>query len=145
MYPFTSDPIDVVIPCDLKDQRLLDRCIEGIKGQCSQVRRVIVISKVPLTKRAEWFDENLFPFQKTEVALALFHQNKEAALRYMSGWNRLGWIYQQLLKLYAVQVIPDISPNVLVLDSDTIFLNPVTFTNSEGEPFLTLAGEYHLP
>lgn len=48
--------------------------------------------------------------------------------------NRLGWIYQQLLKLYAQQVIPGISENVLILDSDVVFFNPVSFQNELGWP-----------
>ncbi len=144
-YPFTTDPIDVVIPCDEKDLLTLDLCIDGIRKQCKQVRRVIVVSQKKLTDKAEWFDERLYPFQKADIALAIFNGDIKAARNYMSGWNRLGWIYQQLLKLYAPYVIPEISSNVLVLDSDTIFLNPVQFINSEGEPYFTAAGEHIEP
>jgi hypothetical protein len=144
-YSFTTDPIDVVIPCDAKDLVTLDLCIDGIRRQCQQVRRIIVISQKKLTNNAEWFDENFFPFRKVDIALALFNEDKDAAIGYMSGENRLGWIYQQLLKLYALYTIPKISPNVLVLDADTIFLNPIQFINPLGEPFFTAADEYNEP
>jgi hypothetical protein len=49
----------------------------------------------------------------------------------------VGWYYQQLLKFYALFVIPNISSNVLLLDSDTIFLNPVEFLDPT-----TFAGQY---
>jgi hypothetical protein len=144
-YSFTTDPIDVVIPCDPKDLITLDLCIDGIRRQCQQVRRVIVISKQKLTDNAEWFDERLFPFRKTDIALAMFKGNRQVAANYVSTGHRLGWIYQQLLKFYALYTIPEISPNVLVLDADTIFINPVQFMNSQGEPFLIPAGEYNEP
>ena len=75
-----------------------------------------------------------FPFQKKDIAQALF-SNENAAQAYLSKpGNRIGWIYQQLLKLYMPFVIPGISSNILLLDADTIFLNPVSFLNSKGEP-----------
>ncbi len=40
-----------------------------------------------------------------------------------------GWYFQQLLKLYAPFIIPEISSNVLVVDADTVFMNPVEFLN----------------
>ncbi|HEY5236698.1 MAG TPA: hypothetical protein VIJ14_11010, partial [Rhabdochlamydiaceae bacterium] len=54
-------------------------------------------------------------------------------------------ITQQLMKLYTPYTIPEISSNVLLLDADTVFLNPIEFINSEGEPYFTAAGEYHIP
>jgi hypothetical protein len=144
-YPFTTDPIDVVIPCHTKDLFTLDLCINGIRTQCKQVRRIIVVSQKKLTDNAEWFDESLYPFSKDDIALAIFRGNKDAAANYISGGHRLGWIYQQLLKLYAPYAIPDISPNVLLLDADTIFLNSIEFINSEGVPYLTAANENHGP
>ncbi len=149
-YPFTDDPIDVVIPCTIKDKVSLELCIEGIRTNGQGIRRIIVISEEKLTENAEWFDERRFPFRKSDIALALFQQDRNAALEYMtrcanSGYSRLGWIYQQMLKLYALSVIPDISPNILVLDADVIFLNPTTFIDSDGAPYLTAAGEYYSP
>ncbi|MFN4174741.1 MAG: hypothetical protein ACK4HV_06525, partial [Parachlamydiaceae bacterium] len=43
-YNFTNDPIDVVIPSTEKDLYTLDLCIDGIRTNCSGVRRIIVIS-----------------------------------------------------------------------------------------------------
>jgi hypothetical protein len=149
-YSFTADPIDVVIPCTVKDRVSLELCIEGIRSYGQGVRRIIVISEEKLSDNAEWFDERRFPFRKSDIALALFQQDRSAALEYMTrcanaGYNRLGWIYQQLLKLYALSVIPDISSNVLVLDADVIFLKPTSFIDADGSPFLTAAGEYFSP
>ncbi len=44
--------------------------------------------------------------------------------------RRNGWYLQQLLKLYASFVIPDILDRYLVVDSDTFFKNPTTFVEN---------------
>ena len=85
---------------------------------------------MPLTNEAEWFDEQLFPFNKNLIAFHLFKGNPFLAYAYISQPpSRVGWYLQQLLKLYASFVIPNLTSNVLVLDADAIFLNPVHFTN----------------
>jgi len=125
--------IDVVIACHEKDARTLELAIDGIKKHGKNVARIIVVSAKKITDNAEWIDEGIYPFTKNDVALNLFHHNQEDANAYMSDPdNRIGWMYQQLLKLYAPLVIPDISPNVLVLDADTIFLRDVTFIDDQG-------------
>lgn len=142
-YNFSTDPIDVVIPCTSKDLVTLEKCIEGIKNNCSQIRRVIVVSSNKLTDNAEWFDEKNYPFDKFAVACHLFHGDEKAAYEFCQGHSRIGWYYQQLLKLYAPYIIPDISENVLILDSDTIFLNPVIFLNSEFAGLYNTGHEYN--
>lgn len=145
-FQFDHEPIDVVIPSIEKDLDTLNLCIAGIKANCVQIRRVIVVSARPLTDQAEWFDEALYPFSKMDCALDLMKGDKKAARDLVKKpSSRLGWYYQQLLKLYAPFVIPGISSNVLILDSDTIFLNPVEFVNSECEGLYNPGTEYHLP
>src|SRR3990167_2256613 len=71
VYNIEHAPIDVIIPSTEKDLDTLDLCIEGIRHNCSQVRRIIVVSNKQLTTKAEWFDEKLFPFSKEEIAYYL--------------------------------------------------------------------------
>lgn len=124
IYQLDKVPVDVVIPCIEKDKRSLEWCIKGIQENGKNVRKIIVVSPSKLTENAEWFDEARYPFTKKDILKYLF---KDEAIKY----KRNGWLYQQLLKLYAVFVIPDISSNVLVLDADTIFINPVNFYDDE--------------
>lgn len=132
-YHLNDDCIDVVIASHEKDKETLNDCIEGIKENCERVRRVIVISAKKLTNHAEWFDESAFPFNKRNIAFIMARGNKEKAKRfYYSTGSHPGWYYQQLLKLYASFVIPNLSSNVLVIDADTIFLNPVEFLTESG-------------
>ncbi len=141
-FTFTNEPIDVVIPCVEKDLSTLDLCIEGIKKNGANIRRVIVISKTKLTKRAEWVSEDAYPFSFDDVARALANGNPSIEAKLLLKKSRTGWYFQQLLKLYAPLVIPDISENVLVLDADTIFLNPVTFLNEQHAGLYNTGIEY---
>ncbi len=117
--------IDVVIPAHEKDLLTLNHCIRAVKKKVVGVRRIIVVSKAKYTEEAEWFDESLFPFSFQEVA-----QIVECGT---------GWHYQQLLKLYSVIVIPEISENVLVVDSDTVFFREVSFFSSDGKALYNIA------
>lgn len=112
-----SISVDVVIPCIEKDLEILNACIDGAKKYVNGVRRIIVVSPKELTKNAEWFDEANFPFTLADVGMELGGIG-------IGDHERRGWYLQQLLKFYAPFIIPGISENVLILDSDTIFLQP---------------------
>jgi hypothetical protein len=141
-YAFTADPIDVVIPSTFKDAEILEYCIEGIKKNGHNIRRVIVVSPAKLTDKAEWFDEKLYPFSKLDVATEIFRGNTAQGEQLATTPYWSGWYYQQLLKLYTPYVIPGISPNVLVLDSDTVFLRPVKFLNNQNAGLYNPGTEY---
>ncbi len=145
-FALYQEPIDVVIPCVDKDLLTLELCIEGIRNNGANIRRIIVVSPKKYTASAEWFDEKQFPFNKTDIALALFSSKKKADSYLSSENNRTGWLFQQLIKLYAMQVIPNLSSNVLLLDADTIFLSPITFINEKrGAIFHPALDEGYLP
>jgi hypothetical protein len=144
-YIFSNDPIDVVIPSVDKDLRTLELCIKGIRENCKNLGRIFVVSNKKLTEEAIWIDESKFPFTKLDIALELF-KSREKSLEYLkTPNNRLGWVFQQLLKLYSSFIIEGISSNVLILDSDTIFLNPVEFIQESGAAFFNIGDQYHAP
>ncbi len=122
--------IDIVIPAHQKDVATLDYCIAGIRKNIVGVRRIIVVSKEKYTDKAEWFNEALYPFSFKEISDLV-------------GGSNVGWNYQQLLKLYAVLVIPDISENVLIVDSDTVFYRKVKFFDN-GIPLYNLSKDQNL-
>lgn len=129
-YQLANDPIDVVIVSHPKDQETLDLCIDGIKENCKNIGRVIVVSSVKLSDKCEWFDEKEYPFNVQDVIKAIGKGDQAKSEKYFETHYRPpGWYFQMLLKLYAPFVIPGISSNVLVLDADTIFMNPVEFLN----------------
>lgn len=143
-YAFTKDAIDVVIPCSPKDISTLNLCIEGIRTYGQNVRRIIIVSDKQLTDQAEWFDEKKYPFSKYDIALAIFNNDgKRARQCLLKEQSHICWLYQQLLKLYAPFVIPKISPNVLILDSDVVFFKPVSFTNEQGGGLYNATTGFH--
>lgn len=141
-YMLLREPIDVVIPCADKDIETLELCIEGIRQNGKDIRRIIVVSPDKLTEKAEWFDEKNYPFTKFDLALQIL--GSEEGVR-TGDLSRLGWVYQQFLKLYAPLIIPHISSNVLMLDSDTIFLNPVEFLGPSGEGLYNIGNQHYMP
>jgi hypothetical protein len=128
------EPIDVVIPVARKDAKWISYCIAGVRRNCQGVRDIFILSEEPFTDLEEWVDEQVFPFTKEEVAAYLNSSPKNP---------RVGWYFQQLLKLYAAFVIPGISSNVLVVDADTLFIRPVNFFNQKGEALYNPGTEYH--
>ena len=56
---------------------------------------------------------------------------------------RVGWHYQQLLKLYTAFVIPDISSNVLIIDADTVFYKKVKFFE-DNKPLYSISKDKNL-
>ncbi len=140
-YSFSSDAIDVVIPCHPKDEKTLDKCIEGIRKNGKHIRNIFVISERKMTDKAIWITESFFPFQKQDLIQEISRFSKEKVF----SFRRVGWMYQQLMKLYAPFVIPEISPNVLVLDADTLFFSSVSFMTEEGEPLFAWGKEYYPP
>jgi hypothetical protein len=109
---------DVVIPAHEKDSATLNFCISAIKKNIINHRRIIVVSKDKLTDKAEWFSEKKFPFSLNDL-INIYPKSS-------------GWHLQQLLKLYSPLVIPNILPNVLIIDSDTIFFNKTSFFDQSG-------------
>lgn len=130
-YPLTCDPIDVVLVTHPKDKGTLDMCIEGIRKNGENIGRVIVVSSEKLSDKAEWFNEANYPFSKKDVAFQIGHENHEKMENFFRKGHPVGWYYQQLLKLYAPFVIPHISQNVLIIDSDSVFVNRVKFLNEQ--------------
>lgn len=145
-YPLTSAPIDVIIPSAPRDISTLEACIKGIRENGRNIGRVYVVSKERLTDSAEWVAESVYPFSKRDIIVEIFGGNQTKADQYLNSPNsRAGWIFQQFLKLYAPFVIPKISPNTLILDADTIFVNPTSFMTKEGNPIFNPARERYFP
>jgi len=124
--------IDVVIPAHRKDLPTLPYCVKNAKKNIKNVGRVIVVSKTKLVDTAEWFDEAKYPFKKEDIA-------KTAD---KIGHYGVGWYYQQLLKMYSPLVIPNISNNVLVLDSDSVFYKKAEFIDEKGRYLFNKSKEY---
>lgn len=145
-YIFNFEPIDVVIPCHEKDTTTLEYVIKGARENVKNLNKIYIISKDKLTDNAIWINENIYPFSKYDLALEIFKNKKQAQEFINHPKSRIGWIFQQFLKLYSPIVIPNISSNVLIIDADTVFLRPIEFQDkSTGAGLYNPGTEYHKP
>jgi hypothetical protein len=113
----------------------VDKKDENTKKNIIGYRNIYLICKDPSIRidGTITIDERIFPFSIDDVANS--HGKRE----------RNGWYLQQLLKLYAGVVIPDILQRYLVIDSDTYFLKPTKFLTDDNKMFLTEGYQYHEP
>uniref|UniRef100_A0A6C0KX08 Glycosyltransferase n=1 Tax=viral metagenome TaxID=1070528 RepID=A0A6C0KX08_9ZZZZ len=126
--------IDIIIPTCKKDLETLEIVIKNAKKYITDVNNIYVISDEKYTDNAIHIPETLFPFTINDIKSIITFE------------NRAGWYYQQLLKLYAYKVIPNISENILILDSETIFYKPISFITEDNKYALyCISTEKHRP
>lgn len=114
---------DIVITSCKKDEKVLQLCIKSIQNYIKGYRKIIVVSNEKLTniEGVEWFDEKKYPFSKKDLYDQMYNVVPDTLRR-----KRLGYI-NQLLKLYAHYVIPNLTENILIIDSDIIFIKETSF------------------
>ncbi len=127
--------IDIIIPYHPKDEYTIKPCIDSL-SLIKNVKNVYVISKHKFEyKDVKWVSEDLFPFKKDDIC----------KINTSIKSDRAGWYLQQLLKMYALQVIEGISDNILLIDSDVIFLKEVNLINNDNKISYNFSLEYHKP
>jgi len=131
-----SPPFDAVIPFHPKDADLLSYCILSLRRYAKGLRHIYVVSKEqPDEDDILWIPETLFPFTMADIAAIIQSTN-----------GREGWYFQQLIKLYAFDVIADILPHALLFDSDCVMCRPISFFSPEGKILFDWSeGEKHAP
>lgn len=113
---------DVLIPFHEKDLPILPYCIASIKQHAIGAQTIYIVSEQdPEMEGTVWIPESALPFTKEEVG---------AIIQYPP---RVGWYYQQLLKLYGFRYLPTTKQHILLFDSDTILKRTVRFFNHEGK------------
>lgn len=129
-----GESIDIVITFHIKDAKILPYTIKGLENVTNKGSIYLITNEDPKIENTIYIDEKLFPFKKDDIIEYIGQENS----------NRAGWYFQQLLKLYVFKIIPNLSENFLIVDSETVFLNPVTFV--EGDKLLFATGnEYNKP
>ena len=125
---------DIVIPVGPKDVSLIKEQIEHARKNVIGHRNIYLICCDPTINidGCITINENIFPF------------NLETIAKYHGKSNRNGWYLQQLLKMYAGKVIPNILDKYLVIDADTFFLKPTTFIENN-KCLYNYGTEYHKP
>jgi len=125
---------DIVIPVGPKDSSIIKEQIKYTKNNVIGYRNIYLICYDPSINIDGCIsvDKTIFPF------------NMETVAKYHGKLKRNGWYLQQLLKLYAGKVIPGILDKYLVIDSDTFFLKPTTFVETN-KCLYNYGTEYHIP
>ena len=120
---------DIIISSCKKDQFVLQKAIESIKQYVKGYRRIIVVSNEILTDKehVEWFDEKLYPFSIKDM-----YDYMDKIVPDEKRRRKVSYI-NQLIKLYAHKVIPDLLDNILIYDSDIVFIKE-TFFFEEDKP-----------
>ena len=135
-----SAVFDVVIPIGPCDINQFKQQLEYTKRNIIGYRRIYLVC----------FDTSLLGFvNETDIIVVsetIFPFNKNDITAIHGDFERNGWYLQQLIKLYAGFVLPDIADRYLVIDSDTYFLTPTTFiSETSGKSLYNTGTEYHEP
>lgn len=126
---------DIVICHGPNDDIILEQNLTYNRNNVIGYNNIYVITHDPNLVRLDCIviHESVFPFSIDTIKSY-----------YNSSNNRYGWYLQQLLKLYASFVIPGILDHYLVIDCDTLFLQPTTFVEYDMMLF-NHSTEHHLP
>jgi GR25 family glycosyltransferase involved in LPS biosynthesis len=133
---------DIVYVCHSKDKESLIKSLNSINRYVHHYRNIYLVSKenylIDYCDKYNiiFINENIYPFSKNDIKNYL--PNECPQFKY-------GWFYQQLLKLYIYKVIPDITENYVVIDSDIIFLDFFSFFDNDNKPYFTTGDEYNIP
>ncbi len=113
--------IDVVIPTIQKDFKTVAKVVPSLKNIIHKINKIFIVTLDTPEARKLCQDLGCHFIDETSYLPV----NKESLEFQVQGWKRGGWVFQQLLKFGADSFVE--MPNFLILESDTIFLNPVGF------------------
>lgn len=124
-----SNLFDIVICVGPKDCDIIKDTVQYTKKNVIGYRNIYLICANLVTIEGTiTIDETIFPFKMNDLNLKFGTQ------------ERNGWYLQQLLKLYAGNVIPDILKDYLIIDADVFFLKPTEFIDANKKYIYTTAG-----
>jgi hypothetical protein len=129
-----TELFDIVVPVGPNDIEHIHLQISHCRKNILGYRRIFIITpyKDLKVEGCTVIDEFIYPFSMKDV------------IEIRGPHERNGWYLQQLLKLYAPFIIPELMPTFLVVDSDTFFLRPTTFIVN-GKCAYNPSREYNAP
>jgi uncharacterized short protein YbdD (DUF466 family) len=129
----TPTLFDIIIPIGPNDLEIIKEQINYTVKNVINYRNIYIIS----------YDDTLNIPNCITISEKKFPFSIETIQKYHGVSNRNGWYLQQLLKLYAGFIIPDILDKYLVIDADTFFLKPTIFYEN-GKCLYSYGIEYHI-
>jgi FkbM family methyltransferase len=137
---FKPSPIDIVITCHQKDFATLPLVIESIRINClNPINRFRLITPRHDVDKLKI----LFPQFSIESDEDILSNDLCAAINHVFPVERIGWGKQQILKILTVMNSTEAAS--LIVDADTILLQPRMWFSLEGEQILDIAQEYNSP
>lgn len=133
---------DAVIPFHPKDIHTLKMCCDSLKNILNVERIFLISSENPN------IEGTIFISESSVTNLISLNEITEIWKKHNpNNSSRSGWIYQQILELGVPDIIPDISDDYIVCDSDIVFLkNPYINIPNDVFPFdRAFTGEYERP
>lgn len=131
----TDVPVSVLVTCAAKDQELLPLVLQRLSQYGRGLGRILVVSPRPPAPirgvTVDWLHDDQLPLKK---AWLIRHLGADAAL---------GWWWQQLVKLLALNWWPHLGEKLLVWDSESVLLKPLRFQDARGRVLLHPASELH--
>ena len=130
--------IDILVPTISKDFETLKLLIESLSFINHYINKIYIVS--PTNDEIVQFCERNNIIHIDEIYAVGF--SKKDINYVVNGVDRSGWLYQQLIKLSCDNITE--LKDVLVMDSDTIFVNKNCFF-SENKYLFYASSEWHQP
>ena len=128
---------DIVIVAHSKDRETLHLLLESIQKYISRYRHIYLVACENFAQESSviFIPESQYPFSKDEIVIVL---RKKGCPEF-----KIGWYYQQLLKLYAHFAIENLTDNFAVIDADVVFLNNFCLFDTKNKPIFTVGYGHH--
>jgi hypothetical protein len=129
-----------------KDTRVFEKSIESAMKYLIDIDKYYVVTpeadylseklSKALGDRVKFIDEKIFPFKYDNISSVMIDAVREKGVYPLTGHSsfertighKVGWFLQQLLKLYAGQVLN--LEDFVLLDSDLVWFQNITFYNN---------------
>ena len=121
---------DVILPVGPNEVPIIKEVVDLVKTNVIGYNKIFLVTndETLVVDGCTTINENIFPFTKKDVSDIIGES------------PRISWVYQQLLKLYSVNTIPDCLENILILDSDVFILSKLNFME-DSKPLFTVGYE----
>jgi hypothetical protein len=132
--------IDVAIPCHIKDFHNLHLVIQGAKKNIrNPINNIKLVTPGYLAAELK----AKFPDCSVLTDESVLGPDIRAVINNFVPTERRSWISQQVIKFRVV--IDSDTTATLILDADTIMLNPKVWLDHKNSQILCISDEYHLP